>query len=98
MLEAALNQHLDRRASQFLVQDRNMGTCRQDFTKDEALSPILSPKKPPFVDAESSPMVIQNISRAQSVQSIRGRRSSSLPTVTSEFAPISERPQSTRLE
>ncbi|KAM7542590.1 hypothetical protein Aperf_G00000000743 [Anoplocephala perfoliata] len=98
MLETALNQHLDRRKSQFLVQDRGTGTCRQDFTQEEASSPILSPKKHLFADAKTSPKTAQNVSRAQSVQSIPRRRSSSLPTVTPELTPTSEGPQSTRLE
>ncbi|VDL63138.1 unnamed protein product [Hymenolepis diminuta] len=94
MLENALHQHLERQTSQLRVQDRDVATSRQDFTKEEALSPIPIPKKPTLIDASSSPYIPTIISCRESMRSIQRQRSSSLPSFSSEFTPISERPKS----
>ncbi|VDO03142.1 unnamed protein product [Rodentolepis nana] len=54
MLEAALNQHSERKSSQLQVQDRDVGTSCQAFTEEKALSPIPTPKKTTLVDATST--------------------------------------------
>lgn len=98
MLETALNQHLERQTSQLRVQDRDVATSRQDFTKEQALSPIPIPKKPTLIDASSSPYIPTIISRGESIRSIQRQRSSSLPSFSSEFTPISERLKSAHSE
>nr|CDS27020.1 hypothetical protein HmN_000712700 [Hymenolepis microstoma] len=98
MLETALNQHLERQTSQPRVQDRDVGTSRQDFTEEKAVSPIPTPKRPTLIDATSSPYIPQNNSHGKSVHSSQRRRSSSLPSVSSEFTPISEEPRSAHSE
>lgn len=104
MLDAALKNHLERQMPPTelppirpQLQDVNVGICRQDFMKEEALSPIHAPGKFALIDRASSPKSITQptkmVSRGNSVNSVRKPRSSSLPSITSEVVVTSEKLQ-----
>ncbi|CDI96897.2 conserved hypothetical protein [Echinococcus multilocularis] len=104
MLDAALKNHLERQMPPTelppvrpQLRDVNVGICRQDFMKEEALSPIHAPGKFALTDRASSPKSITEppkmVSHGNSVNSVRKPRSSSLPSITSEVVVTSEKLQ-----